>query len=188
MTNEQVIGRLRGGEVVRLVGIEPTTIRLKVGCSTTELQARAWRRVLLRCYPGAIGRVRPPEFYRGFDDSDSKPLDEKSGEMVGLQWCPSPILRSARNLRPSSFQGTAWRESNSSSPTRSPSCLLRAAARRCTSCAYVRESWPADGTAGVAGEIASPRVAALRRQAQPAMLTAASPRTPRFTHRRVPDV
>jgi hypothetical protein len=30
----------RRGLVVRLVGIEPTTIRLKVGCSTTELQAR----------------------------------------------------------------------------------------------------------------------------------------------------
>jgi hypothetical protein len=37
------------GRVVRLVGIEPTAIRLKVECSTTELQAREeWRAILLR--------------------------------------------------------------------------------------------------------------------------------------------
>ena len=37
------------GWLVRLVGIEPTAIRLKVECSTTELQAREeWSDILLR--------------------------------------------------------------------------------------------------------------------------------------------
>ena len=40
-------------EVVTRVGIEPTTIRLKVECSTTELPGRLNRAPLGACYLGA---------------------------------------------------------------------------------------------------------------------------------------